>query len=399
MKLERDEEATDPDYVSTEEGAILRRLGHELTREDVYVLSIINPEQRKSMFARLEALAALILDGANVDHAGRMAGVSAPTMYRLKKAWTEQGRGLRSVAGTVGRDPRGPSRRGVREEARRHALDLFENELLADLPAKTLARLVRKSTKDSVSLEVAENVVRDLRLEESRRLAENGDDFGRELVLDACAISMSITERNDTLPLQAILATVLEVSTGLVVACVLCTTRSAVQAQVEAVKVSLETLLLHNMDVQRAEATRLAVTVAPEADPAFKRFVEILDERIGKENVKAHGPRRFGRSTISIIGRKLGRLLLLPASTETARRIPAAVGAAAKRPYTFREARAIVRQSVEQHNEPIFAMLRKRGLATSHSPGDPIRGQMAAALEKALPDADWLKSIPGPEVR
>lgn len=393
MRPDQEEGDRESDYVSADEAAILGRLEYKLSREDLYVLSIINPEQRKSMFVRLEALAALEAGTVDVGEASRMAGVSVPTIYRLKKAWTEQGRGLRSVSGAVGRDPRGPSKRGVRVEARRHALDLLDNQLLADLPVKTMARLVRKSAKNNVSLEVAENVVRDLRLERSRNLAESGNDYGRELVLDACGISMAIKDEGDVWPLQAILATVLEVSTGLVIASILCTTRNAVRAQAEALKAALNALQSHNIDVQREEPTRLVVTVAPRADPAFERFVELLSERIGKENVKAQGPRRYGRSTISVIGRKLGRILLLPASTETPRRIPATVGAAAKRPYTSRDARAIVRQNVEQHDEPIFEMLRRRGLSGSPSIETPIKGRMAEALENALPNPDWLHGI------
>jgi len=377
-------EIDDADYLNMAEADVLGRLDHKLTIEDKYLLSIVEPDRRAAMFARLEALASLGAGEIDVEEASRRAGVSVPTFYRLKKAWTEKtDRGLRSVAGAVGRNPRGASRRGVREEARRHAVDLLKNEALSDLPVKTLARLVRKATKESVSIEVAEGIVRSVRLERSRSMTGKETGFGRDLVLDVCAVSMKIIDDEKPIPRQALLATVMEASTGLILAAELCTERNAVQAQAQAIGYTIAFLRWKGLDVWGQEPTRLTAVVGPSGDPIYSHFVEVLSNGIGYENVKAEGPRRYGRSTIAVIGRRLGRLTFIPASTESGDGLGA--GRAAKRPYTFAEAAAIVAQSVHEHDQPIIDLLRKQKLLGSGSGEHSSKGRMTEALKQAMP--------------
>jgi hypothetical protein len=380
--VESDEAA----FLSAEEAAILTRLDHKLSDEDKYLLSIAKPDQRGPMFVRLEALAALRSGEIDVEEASRRAQVSSPTFYRLRKAWdVVEGRGLRLVSGSIGRNPRGASKRGVRDEARRHALDLLKNEVLADLPVKTLARLVRRATKDGISLEVAEAVVRSVRLDQSRSMVGADETaFGRELVIDACAVSMTIFDDEGAVPRQAILATVMEVSTGLILAGVLCTEQTSVQGQAQAIGLAVATLKWHSLDVWREKPTRLTVAVGPAADPVYDHFVQVLNESIGEENVKAEGPRRFGRSTIAVIGRRLGRLLLLPASTQGSTD-GVAPGRAAKNPHSFKEASAIVMQSVKKHNQPILELLRKKNIPASAAGERVQAGRMIEALNQAMP--------------
>ena len=386
VELKREHETDSADYLSAEEADILSRLGHKLSHEDRYLLSIAKPDQRVRMFVRLEALAALRSGEIDVEEASRKAGVSVPTFYRLRKAWdVVEGRGLRSVSGSTGRKPRGASKRAVRDEARCHALDLLKNEVLADLPVKTLARLVRKATKDGISLEVAEAVVRSVRLEQSRSMVDaDQTTFGRELVVDACAVSMTIFDDEDATPRQAILATVMEVSTGLILADALCTEQNSVQGQALAIALAIANVKWHSLDVWREQPTRLTVAVGPSADPVYAHFVQVLNESIGEENVKAVGPRRFGRSTIAVIGRRLGRLLLLPASTQGSAG-EAAAGRAAKNPYSFKEASAIVAQSVKEHNQPIVKLLHRKNTPASLAGERAQAGRMIEALEQAMP--------------
>jgi hypothetical protein len=371
--------------LSAKEAEVLSHLDHRLTDEDRYLLSVAKSDQRASMFARLEALAALRSGEIDVEEASRRAKVSVPTFYRLRKAWdVAEGRGLRSVSGSTGRKPRGAGRKAVRDEARRHALDLLKNGVLADLPVKTLARLVRKATKDGVSLEVAEAVVRSVRLEQSRSMVDADESaFGRELVVDACAVSMSIFNDEDATPRQAILATVMEVSTGLILAVNLCTERNAAFGQAMALRQAFHYVKWNGLDVSRKERTRLTVSVAPAADPAFAHFVQVLNGSIGEENVKSEGPRRFGRSTIAVIGRRLGRLLLLPASTEKS--IDDAAGQSAKTLFSSKEASAIVVQSVTEHNHPILELLRRKNILTSPASDSSKAGRMIEVLLKAVP--------------
>lgn len=373
-------------HLSAKEAEVLSHLDHRLTDEDRYLLSVAKPDQRASMFARLDALAALRSGEIDVEEAARKAGVSLPTFYRLRKAWdVAEGRGLRSVSGSTGRKPRGAGRRAVRDEARRHAIDLLKNDVLADLPVKTLARLVRKATKDGVSLEVAEAVVRSVRLEQSRSIVDTDESpFGGELVVDACAVSMTIFDDEDATPRQAILATVMEVSTGLILAVNLCTERNAAFGQAMALRQALHYVKWNGLDVSRKDRTRITVSVAPSADPAFAHFVQVLKGSIGEENVKSEGSRRFGRSTIAVIGRRLGRLLLLPASTEKSI-ADAPPGQSAKTLFSFKEASAIVVQSVSEHNHPILQLLHRKKILTPSATYISKIGRMTDALQQAMP--------------
>lgn len=387
MELKREHVESDAAaYLSAEEAAILSRLDHKMSDEDKYLFSIAKPDQRASMFARLEALAALRSGEIDVEEASRRAGVSVPTFYRLRKAWdVGEARGLRLVSGSTGRKPRGASRKVVRDEARRHALDLLKNEVLVDLPVKTLARLVRKATKDGISLEVAEAVVRSVRLEQSRsKIGADETAFGRELVVDACAVSMTILDDDGATPHQAILATVMEVSTGLILADVLCMKQNSIQGQALAIELAISFLKWNSLDVWREQPTHLTVAVGPSVDPVYAHFVQVLNESIGEENVKAVGPRRFGRSTIAVIGRRLGRLLLLPASTQVSGSDVAA-GPAVKSPYSFGEASAIVMQSVKEHNQPILKLLRRMNIPASPAGEHAQAGRMIEALGQAMP--------------
>lgn len=387
VELKREQEQADSAVdLSDQEANILSRLGHKLSKEDEYLLSIVKPDQRASMFGRLDALAALRLGEIDMEEASRKAGVSVPTVYRLRKAWDAvEGRGLRSVSGSAGRKPRGASKRAVRDEARRHALDLLKNDVLADLPVKTLARLVRKATKEGISLEVAEALIRSVRLEQSRSMVgANETAFGRELVVDACAVSMAIAHDEDATPRQAILATVMEVSTGLILGETLCTEQNSVQGQAQAIGLAIATVKWNSLDVRREQPTRLTVVVGPSADPAYAHFVQVLNESIGEENVKAVGPRRFGRSTIAVIGRRLGRLLLLPSSTQ-GNAGDVAAGRAAKNPYSFKEASAIVAQSVKEHNQPIVELLSRKNVSDSVGRERAQAGRMIEALQQAMP--------------
>ncbi len=385
MELARDtDEINDAKILSVAEADVLGRLNHKLTIEDKYLLSIVHPDRRAAMFTRLEVLASLGAGEIDVEEASRRAGVSVPTLYRLKKAWTEKtDRGLRSVAGAVGRNPRGASRRGVREEARRHAADLLKNDALSDLPVKTVARLVRKATKENVSLEVAEGIVRSVRLERSRSMTGKETGYGRDLVLDVCAVSMTIIDYRNGVLRQALLATVMEASTGLILAAVLCMERTAVRAQAQAIRSAQAYLRLARLDVWREEPTRLTAVVGPPLDPIYSHFVEVLSNGIGQENVKAEGPRRYGRSTIAVIGRRLGRLLFIPASTQIGGG-PGA-GQAAKRLYTLADAAAIVAQSVQEHNRPIIDLLRTQKQLGFGSGEHSSKGRMTEALKQAMP--------------
>jgi hypothetical protein len=84
----------------------------------------------------------------------------------------------------------------------------------------------------------------------------------------------------------------------------------------------------------------------------------MLADAAGETHIRASGSRRFGHYTIDVIGPSLGRLMLLPASTQGGRPEAARIRAIGREPVSFAKAEAIVEKIVKDHNRPLLALLR-----------------------------------------
>lgn len=364
-------------------------LGYSPSDDDLSFISKLRPGQMRDILARLTALAQLEA-GKTTKEASEIASVSLPTMFRLKRAWKdEKNRSLTSIAGFSGRKKRGTDT----SERFNHARFLAKLMLQSGPGPRSVndfAELIYLQSDQSISLKAAERIARDA-LSDKMLLSENlARRYGRDIVVDAVAVSLVIEDTFDAGTLSkelALLALVLDRASGLVLAAEVTRECDAVRSQYAALASANWFVRDKRAEAQWLEPARIHVTVGPAADPYAPNFAARLKTLLGERQVKSDGPRRFGRAAKEILGSSLGPLMLLPGSTESGKVATAHARAIGREPVTVRKAKDIVSTIVDEHNEPLLERLLHLGAITSPYMSSRS-GPIGRALEILLRDPD-----------
>ncbi len=344
-------------------------------------LRTLDPARRDELLLRLSAFADME-EGASTRVASEAANVSLPTMFRLKRIWKET-QDLRSVAGLTARPKRGASKTEIFREARKIAARLAEEPDNGKLSIKAFAREISEAVGGKISINGASTIAREIRQESRTSPDALVKNYGREIILDACAVSLSIKLPHED-PQLAIMALITEQASGLILAARVATENTAGKAQLEAIDAARKFLANEKADVRLDRPTILYAAVAPAVDAIARALGWQLTRIFGAEQVDQKSPRRFGRRTIRLIGPAIGRLRLLPGSTEGGKVSAAAVRAAGRIPMSRDQAQSFVDMTVKEHNAPIIEKLRK-GLIIPPPETAFIAGSMDDVLSKMNP--------------
>lgn len=375
----------------------LRTLKYNASGEDHDYVSSLPPDQMKQVLDRLAGFVQL-RGGGSIKDASKVAGVSVPTMYRLRSVWeNEERRTLKALVGSAARAPRGAGRSKELNAARKIAVALLEKAEAEALTTNAFARMVRDASFESISINGAETIVREVRREHRRTAAVLDASYGKSVIADAVGVSLVIEEpatepSMDAKRYIAVMSLVMEAVSGLILAYEIGPEDQAAKAQETAFKAAYKFLSVERADVQRERPSELHVTVGPEKDP-WHRVLQLQLQNWPVASIRAQGPRRFGRGTLDVLGTSLGRIQFLPASTENGSPDAAKIRAIGQTPVSLHHARAIVARIVAEHNESVLALLRDAG--TLPDPQSSfVPGAMSAALaftqpRKAVRETAW----------
>lgn len=365
-------------------------LNYTLKPEDRSFLNLLRPAQMRDLLGRLTALAACEA-GKTTREAAEISSVSMPTMFRIKRTWADkENRSLKSISGFAGRKRRGASSSERFEQARLVAQTLLTHGR-GPRSVHDFADSIRRNSGGSISTKAAERIARDA-LSDKRLTAENlARAYGRDVIVDAVAVSLVVEGVDD--PLQpeqtgnalAVLAVVVEKASGLILAAEVAREADAVRSQYRALVAANWFLSENNADALWSEPAQLHVTVGPKADGYGVQFASRLKKLVGEKQVKAVGPRRFGRATKQVLGSSLGPLKFLAGSTECGNIETAQVRAIGRGAVSLNKAREMVATIVHQHNRALLDRLKQLGAIPSEKMAE-YRGSISQGLELLLRD-------------
>ncbi|MBD8548835.1 hypothetical protein [Sphingomonas sp. CFBP 8760] len=365
---------------------LLDELGYQPRHADWLFMRSLGSAHQQKLLARLAGLLE-IRRGKTVEKASETAGVSVPTMYRLKKLWqNEDGRTLESLASFVVRRVRGPGRKDRLQAAREVARRLAgRGGMVDDLSTKAFAHLVQERSPDRISMTAALAIARDARRRGKLTAGRLATDYGRTIVLDSCAVSLTLAPSAGHPSTIAILALVVEAGAGLILAANVSDEREAARSQEKALEQARQFIAAEGIDVAEGKPADLHVVVGPDGDVFSAMFRLAMVRRLGSDSVTARGVRRFGRAAIDVIGPDLGRLRLLPAATQGGSVSAAAIRTLGRNPVPLEVAQSVVDRTVKAHNAPILKKLRSLAILAPGGEGGIMEAALANALHRPPP--------------
>lgn len=359
-------------------------LEYQLSDDDRAFLKKLRPTQMRDLLKRLVALVAL-KEGETTQIASQIAGVSVPTMFRLKRIWKSTGSNLKSIAGGSARKARGGDAAEKFTKAREYAERLAESVALEG-SLNAFATQIVEAHKD-VSLRAAERIAREV-LKKRRLVVDNlKEGYGRDILVDAVGISLLLAlpgeeSREDGERLEAaVLAVVLDKASGLILGARVVERRNAVTGQRAALIDARHYIYERGIDIHVPDKVRLHVTVGPIQSDRDRHFAETMKTLLGSD-VVLQGSRRFGRKAIPIIGSSIGSIKFIPGATETGRGEAAAVRAVGREPLSLFKADEVVSAEVSAYNQTILDRLEVSGAIRRIKL--PSQGSMCASLEEVI---------------
>tara|TARA_R110000751_G_scaffold2018_18_gene10744 strand:+ start:515180 stop:516355 length:1176 start_codon:yes stop_codon:yes gene_type:complete len=373
-----------------------------IPKDQSALLGSLRDEDRAIVTRRLDALAKLARDEITVSEAGDVAGVSRATFHRIRKEWNES----RSIAAlvpflarkgrpdtlakveTISTDPTDGGGRlgeaGVADEIDQAeivewARTLVRRKDTLKLSNGAVARILLKSFDERISRPAATRLVQRLRREDRLDPGRLRSAYGEQLLVDFTAIGIHIEGAFGS---QIALANVvLERASGLVLAANVCDRQDACHAQRVGLSEAIEFLSARRLDVGGESQPRIKFVSAEGPDGACNQgLVEALKSELGAKNFKLSGERRFGRSLVSIIGPRIGRIEIRSAATCRAAPLPTLRSGFFTRPMGLKEAGHVFRREIDLWNETVLKTIVKAvpaELRTNH-------GRMAAGLSGLL---------------
>ncbi|WP_138984437.1 hypothetical protein [Sphingobium yanoikuyae] len=363
------------------EESVFNRLKYQPTDDDFVFLQTLQPKQHGELMARLSAFADMEA-GTKTRVAAKAAGVSEPTMFRLKRIWKET-KDLKSIAGLTARAKRGVTKTEDFAKAFDIASKMAEDPEVRDLPLKVFASRISEAMGKKISVNGAGRIARDV-LRELRSAKGNlSNAYGRDVFLDATAVSLTIQDGSGKLQI-GILALLVEQASGLILAARVATEDTAGDAQAQVLKEAQDFVANERVDVTAPELAAFWAAIAPQSDPEAVDLGHRLTEAFGKDHVDQTGQRRFGRRTIQYIGPVIGRLRLLPGATVGGDVKVAKIRALGRVPMSLSQAQSVLDGIVTEHNSKILNRLRQDAIVPPQATKF-VPGAISATLSKTTP--------------
>lgn len=273
---------------------------------ELALLRSLPPDRAAKTLRRLAAVLSAEA-GRNIGDLAADAGMDRHHFFRLRSRWRSM-RSLRSIAPFAGRKQR---RSGS------NALDVLAAELLsssdAERSAGSLADALIDASGGELGRTLALRTIRRARMRESTRPSNLARLFGRAMLVDLSAIDMPIGHGPGP-GRYALAAFVVERSTGLILGHAAGHDHEAVGLQREALSRAWDGLAPFGLTSSERSSTEF---VAADGDDEWRAS---LRRCAASPNVRVvdSGSRRFGERLVSIVGQRVGRVVLRPrASADT----------------------------------------------------------------------------------
>jgi hypothetical protein len=384
-------QAADSDRVAADalsDEAFFRALGDEPTAEQHDTFARLNAETRRKVRRRAYALA----NGLSASRMVALTGDRVANVYRLRKAWADTGRPrLYSIVSYSARPIRssqsGDNIESTRAVAREIVEEQYERHLktgkaafdVRELTVRDFAARIRDRLTDKIAAITLQSIARDVRQEERNKPVALWENYGRRIVCDVSAISLTVTEAGlAAAPINV--AIVVEEYSQLILAAIPCLQQDGSSAQKRSIEHAIDKVR-GGLEANLAARTEISVVAGPHFGPLDAEWTRRIEASLGKDRVISTGRRRYGQLLLDPIGPFLGRLKFIPRATEGGEADAAAVRALGREPMEFQTAASILRRSVDQHNAEIVARLVQVGAV---DPTGPNEGPMLSVLKQAV---------------
>ena len=327
--------------------AVLGRIWPDgLPPEEDALLASLPPERVELALRRLRAILE-VENGSSVHAAAQALGIDRPAFYRMRQRWSAS-RSMRSLAPFSARAPRrlGPAPSHLDPSMVRRVL----GSSAPNASAKEMAQELFSQSGGALSMDAAVRLVRAERMRLSADPRYLADRFGRVLLVDVSAISISVLSTEGVLP--AVVAVVLDRASRLIIGHAVETVGASLTAQREAARI-----------VGRLFPMSGVSDCSPEFEVVLGYGEENAVLDIARRAVDAgadvvlKGERRCGVRMLSLIGHRLGRLRLRPRATSPTSTWASSISDLSFPPMAEKHAIALIDEAVRNHNIERLAQL------------------------------------------
>ena len=343
------------------------------------VFDAVAPKQREMVLNRIEAVWRAEC-GEPWEPLANSIGLGRAGFYKLRKAWREHG-----IAGVVPHGTQRPRRVSVEDNhpLRKEAQALLRAEGGSARNVDIAHRLFDAQDEadqnlDGYRKEAALQRIERLVQHERKALGRNpkylSTAYGHGLLVDLTAVAIQLDDEEGQL---AIVAVVVETSSGLIISSALGSRGQLIDLQLEAIANGLEFLAERKADrkVDEQPTVDLHLTLPP---PLSEQDLVLpqLRESVRDLSTGRPGGHTYGQAIVQWVGPRVGRIVLAPRSTLDIKG-PDYTRTRIAQTLTRNMAEAAWRREVLRHNEPILEVLKSIGAVDGRGVGD---GRMAQAL-------------------
>lgn len=353
---------------------------------DRVVLDALALDQRPRILDRLEAVWRAE-QGEPLAALAELAGLKRAAFFNMRRAWRTNG-----LAGIVPNDTRSPRRVSIElndplRERVRQMLRERGGDRNVDLAKALLdaddGLLVTPDTGPHERLAVLQRVERTVQ-HERRSLSSDQEflrvSFGSGLGVDLVAVSIVLSEDGSESQTLAVVATVMETGSGLILGAELGHVEDGRSLQLAALGHAIVFIDQHRCDLapSRSKAVDVSLLVPSASDPVA--IEAALRPHVGELDVRPAGPYSFGFQLIHSIGPRIGRLVLQPRKTlafEVSEHRKSRISTVMAPDH----ARAFVAREVQRHNADRMAALSDAGIVDG---AGLQRGRLSAVISEMI---------------
>lgn len=361
--------------------AILDLHTHDLDPGDFEFMRSLTSDQKQQVLRRLHALLRNEA-GLPVGEASRIAGVTGPNFYRMRRLWAGRGEtGLSFLGGYAGRPPREAPRIPSSGDWVYKHLRRRNVQHIVGFSVKDVAKLIQARSATRIPGHVLNHGARYLRQDIRNDPGVFPEIYGSRILIDYSAVSVVVGDEDGSTRLVEV-AWVIEEASQLILAAYPALGTSPCDAQRRAVRAAHEYVQSYGLDVPSEPTARIEAVVPDPSSAQDKHYIDRLISTLGEKSVAITGVRRFGRFVLDVVGPVLGRIKIIPRATLTQDTSAAHVRAFGRGAFDEASAIAIIHGAVQAHNQPIVDRLGSLDLPFCQR--DDGRGRMASALAALL---------------
>lgn len=358
---------------------IRRELPSDVTADDLRFTDTLSATKKQLVLRRLYAIVRSE-NGLPAADASRLADVTVPNFYRLKRLWTDRRNvGLTFLSGYSARKVGKPATDRLTVWEKKVSEVIGSQDIVA-LSVKEISKRVQEAEATKIPTYTLDAAARSLRQRARNAPGVLERIYGARVLIDYSAVSLVHVRRDGTTSLVEV-AWVIEEASQLILAAFMAIDRTPCETQRTAISAASKKLYRSGPDIWRGSPSRISAIVPDPRSDADRRYVETIISAVGAESVAAAGVRRFGRSTLDVIGPVWGRIKIIPRATLTEETSAASVRAYGRDALDTESLQRFFGDAVRAHNRPIESALRASSLELCDQ---RERGSMQLALSAAI---------------